>query len=153
MVNLYARVMSMLLKAIHAKREAGFNCAEGVFWGVTRSLDLEVPVSCVTGFGGGIGGTGSVCGALLGAIAAVGVYFGRTEPGDLKAKQECNALCAELTRDFADAIGTEICEEILGHLPGKDPASKVVGINPKCQKAVTIAFTLALEKIGESVAN
>lgn len=138
----------MVLKEVHAKREAGFNCAEGVFWGITRSLKLDVPVSCVTGFGGGIGGTGSVCGALTGAIAAIGVHFGRTEPEDLEAKLRCNNLCADLFREFKKAMETEMCAEILGHLPGQGPVSSG-GINPKCQKAVTVAYTLALEALAK----
>jgi hypothetical protein len=42
-----------IMEEVHARRLSGFNCAEGVFWGVTRSIGLDVPVSCMTGFGGG----------------------------------------------------------------------------------------------------
>lgn len=135
------------LEEVHAKREAGFNCAEGVFWGVTQSVDMDLPVSCVTGFGGGIGDTGSVCGALTGAIAAVGAYFGRIEPGENEKKRECNSICATIVDGFQQEMGTELCREILGHLPGERPATGKVGINPKCKQAVTVAFRLALEQI------
>ena len=39
-----------------------------------------------------MGGSGAVCGALSGAIAALGVYVGRTEPDDIEGKNKCIAL-------------------------------------------------------------
>ncbi len=134
-----------IVEQVHRKREAGFNCAEGVFWGITRKYGLDWPISCVTGFGGGMGGTGSVCGALTGAIGAIGMYFGRTEPDDNDQKIQCNSLCAKIFKDFQEAMESELCREILGYLPGKGPA--ITGINPKCQQAVVVALQLALDAL------
>ncbi len=65
--------LSAVLKEMHAKREAGFNCAEGVFWAVCRLVGLDTPRGLHDRFrGGGVAGSGSVCGALCGAIAAAG---------------------------------------------------------------------------------
>ncbi len=141
----FARVM----EEVHARRVAGFNCAEGVFWGVSRSIGLDVPVSCVTGFGGGVAGSGSVCGALCGAIAAAGVYSGRTEPEDNQAKARCDALSRAIARGFIDEMGSQLCKEILGYMPGSRPKqqSQAGGINPKCKQAVTVATELALKEI------
>lgn len=136
-----------MIEEVHAKREAGFNCAEGVFWGVTRSLGLATPVSCVTGFGGGIAGSGSVCGALLGAIAALGVYVGRTEPGDSQGKTKSIELSKAVQLGFTEAMESPICQEILGHLPGTKPTQPYQGINPKCQQAVRVAMELTLRAI------
>lgn len=96
--------LQTLLKAVGVMREAGFNCAEGVLWGVGQALGLDVAVSCVTGFGGGMGGTGSVCGALTGAIAALGVYVGRTEPDDIEGKNKCIALSKDVINGFQDVM-------------------------------------------------
>ncbi|HHX10090.1 MAG TPA: C_GCAxxG_C_C family protein [Firmicutes bacterium] len=138
-----------IMEQVHAKRLSGFNCAEGVFWGVTRSIDLEVPVSCVTGFGGGIGRSGSVCGALCGAIAAAGVYSGRTAPEDKQAKARCDAISRAIVRGFVDEMGTEMCREILGYMPDIGPQHHGPRreINPKCKQAVTVALELALREI------
>ena len=141
----FARV----IEEVHARRLAGFNCAEGVFWGVSRSLGLETPLSCVTGFGGGVAGSGSVCGALCGAIAAAGVYSGRVEPEDEKTKDKCTALCRKIARGFVDEMGTQLCKEILGYMPGTKvprPGEQKV-INPKCEQAVTLAIELAVKEI------
>lgn len=139
--------LEVLQEAVHAKREAGFNCAEGVFWGIAQSLELDVPISCVTGFGGGIGGTGSVCGALTGAIAALGIYVGRQEADDTEAKNKCIELSKNVVEGFEKAMGTQICHEILGHMPGSVPRLPGEGINPACIKAVKVAIELALKEI------
>lgn len=134
-----------IFKEIQIKREAGYNCAEGIFWGLMQVLEKNVAVSVVTGFGGGMGGTGSVCGALTGAIAAVGVAFGRVEPEELELKTNCNALCATIIADFEQEMGSQICQEILGHLPGAGPAT--TGIHPKCQQAVEVALRVTLKQL------
>ncbi|HHY10438.1 MAG TPA: C_GCAxxG_C_C family protein [Firmicutes bacterium] len=133
-------------KQVHAKREAGFNCAEGVFWGAAKYLGLEVPVSCVTGFGGGVAGSGSVCGALCGAIAAAGIYVGRATVEDKAGKAKCSELSRAIAEGFEAEMGTRLCREILGYLPGTQKA-KTRGINPKCQKAVMVAVELAVKEI------
>lgn len=138
-----------IMEEVHARRLSGFNCAEGVFWGVTRSIGLDVPVSCMTGFGGGIGRSGSVCGALCGAIAAAGVYIGKTEPEDSEAKARCDTISNSIVRGFMDEMGTEVCREILGYMPESRPqhAGGERQIHPKCKQAVTVAVELALRQI------
>jgi hypothetical protein len=50
---------------------------------------LEIKDSLVprlaTGFGGGIGRKGSLCGAFTGSIMAIGMKMGRTDPKDKEA--------------------------------------------------------------------
>lgn len=144
--------LARIMKEAHDRRLEGFNCAEGVFWGVSRGLALELPVSCVTGFGGGVVGSGSVCGALCGAIAAAGVYAGRVEPTDVQSKIRCDEICRAISSGFIDEMGTQLCREILGYMPGSQPKQsdgnqKKRIINPKCEKAVTLAIELALRQI------
>lgn len=138
--------LTVILEEVHVKREEGFNCAEGVFWGVAQYLDLAAPVSCVTGFGGGVAGSGSVCGALCGAIAIAGVYVGRNAAKDSGAKTRCNELSRAIAQGFIDEMDTQLCREILGFLPGTNK-NKTKGINPKCQKAVKVAVEVAVKEI------
>jgi C_GCAxxG_C_C family probable redox protein len=141
-----------IMEEVHNKRLSGFNCAEGVLLGVTRSIGLDVPVSCITGFGGGIGGSGSVCGALCGAIAAAGIYAGRTEPEDNEAKARCDAISRAIVRGFVNEMGSQLCKEILGYIPWNRPRSpgQPRQINPKCKQAVTVALELAIREIKEA---
>ncbi len=66
------------------------------------------------GFGGGIGGMGSVCGAIVGAVAALGVDRGK---GTLEEKEDTRLfpLTAELYRRFAEEIEVSpLCRDITG---------------------------------------
>lgn len=143
--------LTAVLEEMHAKREAGFNCAEGVFWGVCRLLALDAPVACMTGFGGGVAGSGSVCGALCGAIAAAGVYVGRTEAEDGERKEKCMTLSKAITQNFSAKMKRQLCREILGYLPGNRPpeAPPLSGFNPKCVQAVEVAVEAAVKVITE----
>jgi len=62
----------------------GLNCAESVLeavisTGIIKDFPPEV-VAVSTGFGGGIGQFGTICGALAGATIAVGCVHGRKTP-------------------------------------------------------------------------
>ncbi|MEJ2093165.1 MAG: C-GCAxxG-C-C family (seleno)protein [Syntrophobacterales bacterium] len=62
--------------------KSGLNCAESVLEAVLTHIDTGLPVEamCVmTGFGGGGGLFGDTCGALVGAMAALGAVYGRRE--------------------------------------------------------------------------
>jgi len=67
----------------------GLNCAECVFEAVLSQIDVQLPpetMCVVTGFGGGVGRFGDTCGALAGAVAALGAVYGRRQvPTDPKA--------------------------------------------------------------------
>ena len=66
------------------------------------------------GFGGGIGGMGSVCGAIVGAVAALGVDHGK---GTLEEKENARLfpLTAEVYRRFAAEIEVSpLCRDITG---------------------------------------
>ena len=60
----------------------GLNCAESVFEAVMSQVDTGLPqetMCLMTGFGGGGGHFGDTCGALAGAMAALGAVYGRRE--------------------------------------------------------------------------
>jgi C_GCAxxG_C_C family probable redox protein len=58
----------------------GYNCAECVMEAVLANIDTGLPPEVrkvATGFGGGIGTYGDTCGAITGAVIAVGCVHGR----------------------------------------------------------------------------
>jgi C_GCAxxG_C_C family probable redox protein len=62
--------------------KTGLNCAESVFEAVLTHIDTGLPqetICVMTGFGGGGGLFGDTCGALVGAMAALGAVYGRRE--------------------------------------------------------------------------
>jgi len=95
-----------------------YNCAQSVLWGVTETYDLACP-SCIPAaalaMGGGIGHTGRACGALTGAVMAIGLAVDRAVGGSISdRKDEANRLAAALVHRFADEFGTTDCATILG---------------------------------------
>jgi C_GCAxxG_C_C family probable redox protein len=71
-------------------------------------------VKLMAGFGGGIGGMGSVCGAVVGAVAALGLRYGRGEIQD-REDPRLFPLCAEFYRRFtAEIEQSHFCRDITG---------------------------------------
>ncbi len=63
----------------------GFGCAESVLHALNYTGTLDVPETLLkasTGFGTGLGGKGSTCGAVTGPIMAVGLKYGRLNPDE-----------------------------------------------------------------------
>ena len=90
----------------------GYNCAEAVILALQEALQEEennIIPRIATPFGGGIGGRGSVCGALTGAIMAIGLKYGRMEPvEDLKAVN----LAFEIYNQFGEKFGSALCYDL-----------------------------------------
>lgn len=120
----------------------GCNCAEAVllaFLGPESGLPREA-VCLATGFGGGMGRTKSVCGAVTGALMALGTALGRREPLDPERRQEnARQLGQDIYPPFARLLaqveghyGTVVCRELTD--PYVDFAGKARRKN--CQEIV-----------------
>jgi len=92
---------------------AGFLCSESVLLAISNWLKIrsELIPKIATGFGAGIGGHGSVCGAISGGIMALGLKFGRN---DTKREQEKKPywFASELLKRFEKEFGSTICREL-----------------------------------------
>ena len=66
-------------------------------------------------FGGGLGAHGEVCGAVVGGLAAVGLVFGRPQPGS-QADMRMWKYAARFMRIFRKEIaaGGILCRDIAG---------------------------------------
>lgn len=80
--------------------DSSFFCSEAVlrsFLELTgRDLSL---VSLASGFGSGMGHAGCACGAVVGGIMALGLFFGRTEAGD-QGVDDCLDMARQLHNSF-----------------------------------------------------
>ncbi len=78
----------------------GYNCAECIMEAVVTNIDTGLPkdvMKLATGFGGGVGLFGDTCGAVTGAILAVGAVHGRSElPPDEDRKKALQKATDEL---------------------------------------------------------
>jgi len=112
----------MIQKATEARNRAGgyfkegYNCSEAVLRATTDIL--EIPVSSqvllmTTGFGGGIGHAGCVCGALAASIMSLGLMKGRTTAA--QSREEAYILSEEFHRRFRDVFGATCCRALNPH--------------------------------------
>lgn len=107
----------------------GFNCAECVMEAVLEHADTGLSkdsLKLATGFGGGVGLYGDTCGALTGAVMAVGAVHGRSElpEGDdrktvakeaskqLYGKPGLYRLFNQLPNMMKEKYGNTLCREI-----------------------------------------
>ncbi len=77
----------------------GFGCAESTLHAFNDLGIIDAPEALLkasTGFGTGLGGKGSTCGAITGPIMAVGLKYGRLKP------EESAAVAYKKTKKIAD---------------------------------------------------
>jgi C_GCAxxG_C_C family probable redox protein len=129
--------------------KAGFICSESVLMAMQDYLGLERNPSIATGFGGGIGRKGSVCGAVTGAILAINLKYGRRklEENDIKEKAFSKAL--EFYNKFEEKMGSAICYDIIEcDLTTEEGQKKFKNNNlleEKCFKCVETSVNILLK--------
>jgi C_GCAxxG_C_C family probable redox protein len=110
--------MSVILKSIDEGVETArkcwaqkLNCAESVLRGACYSQGIELPdvaKRMATPFGGGVGRSEDLCGALAGGVLAIGASIGRIRPEDDRLISY-NAA-GELHRRFLERFGSTSCK-------------------------------------------
>jgi len=68
---------------------------------------------------GGVARHGETCGALTGAIMAIGMVAGRKKIEDVDAYQSCMKLAYEVREKFLKGVGHTLCAEIHKILLGR----------------------------------
>lgn len=100
----------------------GLSCSEAVLVvldkGFGGGLGVEASLGLGSGFGGGIGGAGCLCGALSGAVAALGLFLG---PGRWSGhdKKAFRAMVAGLHDRFLKRSGSTCCRQLIADFRGK----------------------------------
>lgn len=136
---------------IHDK---GYNCAQAVLLSLSdlTGLDEKRSLSIAGGFGGGMRAA-EVCGAVSGAIMALGLMFPFADSGDQAAKDAIAAITREFHKRFKAANNTIICRELLGYdmeIPEEMAKLKELGITAKiCPAVMDSAEAIARELASE----
>lgn len=89
-------------------RKEGYNCAESIIKAFNEENELNIPVSIASPFGTGMV-VGSTCGAVTGALMALGSVKGREEA---TVKNESRKDTKELMNKVKEKYGSFECLEL-----------------------------------------
>lgn len=94
----------------------GYNCSESVLRAFGDVLGIRIEeqtLQTATGFGGGIGHAGCVCGALAASVMTLGLLKGRTT--STQSREEAYELSSEFHRRFQERFGATCCRALNPH--------------------------------------
>jgi len=134
----------------------GLVCAESVLLATCEELGIEIDENVIPkiafAFAGGIGNTGDVCGAVAGAVMAIGLIKPRGET--MEEMMTVIGLAAEFRKRFEAEMNTISCRELTGLDLTLEESRKELMISDTAQRvcfpAVAAAFRIAVDLLGES---
>lgn len=94
----------------------GYGCCQSVVaaFADMYGLDEKLALKIAAGFGGGVGRTRMMCGAVSGIVMLVGLEEGQTDGVDREGKSHCYKIVQQLLEESKQQNGSIICAEILG---------------------------------------
>lgn len=95
--------------------DLGYNCAQSVICALAQAINLDEDSAFILaeGFGAGMGGMTETCGAISGAVMALGQVesTGRQQVG---SKAKTYRLSRKLSARFGKKNGSTVCRELKG---------------------------------------
>ena len=111
-------MMNERMKLANAYHDKKFNCAQSVLlaFGDKTGLDEKTARAIAGGMGGGVGGCKEeICGALSGAVLALGMLLPHVEEDDQAAKERIYGTVSEFRRRFTERFGYCRCGDLLNN--------------------------------------
>jgi C_GCAxxG_C_C family probable redox protein len=127
-------------------------CAEAVLCVLNRGLggglSDALAVRLASGFPEGMGRSGCLCGALSGAVLALGLFLGRNGPG-LGSGQRAKRAVADLQREFKIFYKSTCCriltkEMVYGSRAHRDHCARISGETARLAARILLAAEPAL---------
>jgi C_GCAxxG_C_C family probable redox protein len=140
--------MDRVKKAREYMAERKSNCSQSVFrvFSADLGLDENQALRISQGFGGGMGHTGNVCGAVTGAYMALGLANPATKENPRQSVEKTYSLVSEFERTFKKMHGSVNCSELLGYdltKPEKVAEAREKGVfTTKCPNFVADAVKI-----------
>jgi C_GCAxxG_C_C family probable redox protein len=137
-------------QAIHDGYVPGLNCSERVFLTVHALAETDIPaeaVALMSGLGGGVGGVREeVCGAVSGAVAAIGLVYGRSNPPEGN-RERAYEVARDFVGQFRTAFGATGCCELVGDLLREGTAEAEERRKARCAQYTLKAVHLCLDTL------
>ena len=92
------------------------HCSQHVLmeWADKLGYDRDKAARIAAPFGGGMF-RGDTCGAVSGAMIAIGMKYGHCKPGDTEGNAAMMGKVAAFQKEFIARNGSTICRELVGH--------------------------------------
>ena len=140
------------IKTAQDRFAQGFSCSQAVFsaYASRFGIDYETALKLASPFGGGVARQGYVCGAVTGALMALGLQTGSAS---LEAKNEAYKIPEEFVKRFEDQYGTILCRQLIKYdlsKPDELQAARESGVfKSKCPEIVKEAAELVSKFLDE----
>ena len=135
----------------------GYNCAQAVFCAFAEETGMtrDEAARLASSFGGGMGRLREVCGAVSGALLALGALRGYADPDSPEAKKAHYALVQEFARRFREQNGSIVCRELLANVktvPGGEPEPRTPEFYRRrpCPELIRLAAAIADELLNDT---
>jgi C_GCAxxG_C_C family probable redox protein len=131
----------------------GFACSQAVLMAFAPGLGLEERQAALvaSAFGGGMARHGWTCGALTGALMALGLHGGHTSAEDAATKDALYARVQALVARFEAQHGSTACRQLTGanmlDAAERQAASDRGVFTTLCPQLVRTAATLVGEEL------
>lgn len=101
----------------------GYNCAQSVLSVFSKEFGLnrDTGLKLASPFGAGISYMQETCGAVTGALMAIGLKYGKGENGTDQDKMHTYNLSRQFIAEFKKKHGTVCCRELLDELDMSTP--------------------------------
>lgn len=130
-----------------------YNCAQSVLRSLLEHKKLQFPeaTNAMAAFGGGIAHQGETCGAVSGALTAIGVILGGKVTGVVNHKNKSYEVGGEFIKRFKNEFGTTHCSGLVGvDMANPDERKRAVEsgrIKDVCPRVVEKAVSIVLELV------
>lgn len=131
-----------------------FNCSQAVFttFATEFGLEEELALKLATQFGGGAR-KGEMCGAVSGALMALGLKYGHCDAKNAEEKGRAYQIAEDFMNRFMEKKGTVVCRELLGYdLSKTEDMEKIQELNlfkTTCPEMVRCATEIVEQMINE----
>ena len=128
-----------------------YNCSQSTMKAILVGMDMDFDqiMPLAAGLGAGVAHQGTVCGAVSGAIAALGVVESSLHIDALEQKEAAYSSGEEFVRRFKQKNDTILCNKLTGiemsNLRARQEAMKEGIFSKVCPSFVSDAVRIALE--------
>lgn len=143
-----------LKRAAQQNFEQHYNCAESMLLAYLNVYDrVSSLLSAATCFGGGVAGTGRVCGVLSGTLIAVGLHYNRQKPEEKELYGKVRDKAQKIVKEFERKTGSVNCLDHVQYdlttMEGREKLHNDKEAVEKCKSFISLASELLAVELQE----